>query len=213
MVIFFWARLAGMIARRPARSTMASMKKKQPFRGFDFTKFWRHCEVPTKVVNPFTKQPLPTPREAADARYIDAPLTKAKIELVERTFGHALPASYVALAESQNGGMPLRTIHRLSVRLPMAGDRIEIGGIFGIGDANTCTLCGARSWLDDWGFPTDIGIYFADGVSGHDMLCLDYRGCGPKGEPAVVHVDQEVDYAITLVAPDFESFVRGLVER
>ena len=45
------------------------------------------------------------------------------------------------------------------------------------------------------------------------MLCLDYRACGPKGEPAVVHVDQERDFKITPVAPDFESFVRGLVDR
>lgn len=37
-----------------------------------------------------------------------------------------------------------------------------------------------------------------------------YRACGPKGEPSVVHVDQELDYTITLVAPDFESFIRGL---
>lgn len=43
------------------------------------------------------------------------------------------------------------------------------------------------------------------------MLCLDYRDCGPTGEPRVVHIDQELDYKVTLVAPDFESFIRGLV--
>lgn len=42
------------------------------------------------------------------------------------------------------------------------------------------------------------------------MLCLDYRACGPQGEPTVVHVDQELGYAITVVAPNFESFIRGL---
>jgi hypothetical protein len=30
--------------------------------------------------------------------------------------------------------------------------------------------------------------------------------------PQVVYVDQEVDYSITVVAPDFETFIRGLVE-
>jgi hypothetical protein len=40
---------------------------------------------------------------------------------------------------------------------------------------------------------------------------LDYRACGPQGEPAVVHVDQEDDYRITPLAPSFEAFVRGLV--
>ena len=47
--------------------------------------------------------------------------------------------------------------------------------------------------------------------AGHDMLCLDYRACGPSGEPRVAHVDQERGYAVTFVAPSFESFIRGLV--
>lgn len=42
------------------------------------------------------------------------------------------------------------------------------------------------------------------------MLCLDYRQFGPNGEPTVVHLDQELDYKITFVAPDFETFIRGL---
>jgi len=42
------------------------------------------------------------------------------------------------------------------------------------------------------------------------MLCLDYRDCGPLGEPIVVHVDQESDYEITFVATSFEAFVRAL---
>jgi hypothetical protein len=42
------------------------------------------------------------------------------------------------------------------------------------------------------------------------MLCLDFRDCGPDGEPKVVHVDQECDYEITPVADTFEAFIRGL---
>jgi hypothetical protein len=42
------------------------------------------------------------------------------------------------------------------------------------------------------------------------MVCLDYRACGPSGEPRVVHVDQEWDYQITIVAESFEAFIRGL---
>jgi hypothetical protein len=44
------------------------------------------------------------------------------------------------------------------------------------------------------------------------MLCLDYRECGPTGEPPVVHIDQESNYRITPVARDFESFIRGLID-
>lgn len=57
-----------------------------------------------------------------------------------------------------------------------------------------------------------MGVYFADTPSaGHDMSALDYRESGPTGEPAVVHVDQEVGYVITRIAPTFDTFVAGLV--
>jgi len=85
--------------------------------------------------------------------------------------------------------------------------------ICGIGFTKPHSLCGdtgSNFWMAEWGDP-DIGVYFADCPSaGHDMLCLDYRACGPQGEPSVVHVDQDLDYAITPVAPTFEAFVRGL---
>ena len=42
------------------------------------------------------------------------------------------------------------------------------------------------------------------------MLCLDYRECGPAGEPKVVHVDEAFDYRITMVAQNFETFIKGL---
>ena len=42
------------------------------------------------------------------------------------------------------------------------------------------------------------------------MVCLDYRACGPKGEPQVVHIDQEWDYKIVFVAESFEAFIRCL---
>jgi len=42
------------------------------------------------------------------------------------------------------------------------------------------------------------------------MIAFDYRDCGPDGEPRVVHVDQEGDYRITILAPDFVGFVQAL---
>lgn len=43
------------------------------------------------------------------------------------------------------------------------------------------------------------------------MVMLDYRACGPEGEPAVIDVDQELDCRVTFLASGLETFVRGLV--
>ena len=69
---------------------------------------------------------------------------------------------------------------------------------------------GSQFMIDEWEYPA-IGVAICDCPSaGHDMIFLDYRACGPQGEPAVVHVDQENDYKITHLTDSFEEFVRGL---
>ncbi|MCT7657225.1 hypothetical protein [Mycobacterium deserti] len=40
------------------------------------------------------------------------------------------------------------------------------------------------------------------------MIALDFRA--RDDEPSVIHVDQEVGYRITTLAPDFAAFVNGL---
>lgn len=164
------------------------------FEGFDLKSFWKTSEY-------------------ADKTYVDNPLTDEKVKAVEEKLGYRLPAAYVQLMRSQNGGVPLKTRHRTETATSWSEDHVAVTGFYSIGSAKECSLCGffsSQFWIDEWGYPA-IGIYFADCPSaGHDMFCLDYSDCGPTGEPRVVHVDQERDYAITLVAPDFESFVRGL---
>src|SRR6185369_51461 len=108
---------------------------------------------------------------------------------------------------------PVNANHRTSQPTSWAEDHVAITGIYGIDRNKSSSVCGkfsSKFWMEEWGYP-DIGIYFADCPSaGHDMLCLDYRECGPDGEPKVVHVDQESDYRITPVAASFEAFIRGL---
>jgi hypothetical protein len=55
-----------------------------------------------------------------------------------------------------------------------------------------------------------MGVVGGRQTAGHDMIAFDYRDCGPGGEPRVVHVDQEVGYRTTVLAPDFVSFVQAL---
>lgn len=151
--------------------------------------------------------------EYADSEYVSAPFDKKKLAMVERALGYRLPKSYVELMTFQNGGIPKRTSHRTKEPTSWAPGHVAITGIFGIGEDRTYSLLGelgSTFMMEEWEYPA-IGIYFADTPSaGHDMLCLDYSECGPDGEPRVVHVDQGEDFKVTLVAPDFESFVRGL---
>jgi SMI1-KNR4 cell-wall len=164
------------------------------FNDFDLSTFWEQSEY-------------------ADEEYVESPPTPETIAAVEAELGYRLPAAYVELCKFQNGGIPVHTEHRMAERTSWSSDHIAITGIFSIGSGNLSSLCGeygSTFWVTEWGYP-DIGIYFADCPSaGHDMLCLDYRDCGPNGEPQVVHVDQEFDYKITGVAPNFEAFIRGL---
>lgn len=165
-----------------------------PFTDFDLSDFWEDSDY-------------------ARREYVGPSFSELDVKRVEKELGFKLPSSYVALMRLQNGGIPKRTNHRTSERTSWAEDHVAITGIYSIGREKTYSLCGefnSSFWVEEWGYPP-IGAYFADCPSaGHDMLCLDYRKCGPNGEPQVVHIDQEWDYKITFVAANFESFIRGL---
>lgn len=165
------------------------------FENFDFTNFWDDCDY-------------------AKEEYIGAPPSDQLIAEVERELGYKLPASYIWLMKQHNGGIPVNTCFPTNTPTSWAEDHVAITGIFGIGRKKACSLCGrdgSRFMIEQWGYPA-IGVAICDCPSaGHDMIFLDYRDCGPQGEPGVVHIDQEFDYKITLLADTFEDFIRGLV--
>ena len=165
-----------------------------PFEGFDFTNFWNDSEYAKK-------------------EYVSAEPSDELIAEIERELGYKLPASYVWLMKRHNGGIPVNTCFPTDEPTSWAEDHVAITGIFGIGRDKAYSLggnLGSRFMTSEWGYPP-IGVAVCDCPSaGHDMIFLDYRACGPEGEPAVVHVDQELDYRITHLADSFEEFVRGL---
>jgi hypothetical protein len=167
----------------------------QPFADLDLPGFWQDSDYARK-------------------EYVEPPPTTEAISAVEAELGYKLPASYVTLMQSQNGGIPANNCFPTERPTSWAEDHAAISAFKGIGSRKLWSLCGglgSRHKIDEWAYP-DIGIYFGDCPSaGHDMIALDYRACGPAGEPAIVHVDQEADYLITPLAPSFENFVRGLV--
>lgn len=150
----------------------------------------------------------------AESTYTMAPPSDDLIASVEEELGYKLPASYIALMKQRNGGIPQATCFPTQLATSWADDHIAISSIMGIGRDKDESLCGdrgSRFMIEDWGYP-DIGVVICDCPSaGHDVVMLDYRHCGKDGEPEVIHVDQESEYEITFLAPDFETFIRGLV--
>lgn len=149
--------------------------------------------------------------------YTEPAPSEELIAEIEAELGYRLPDAYVELVRlpgGRNGGGTKRCCYPLRTDDPNVIEVVMITGIYAIGRTSRYSLLGALGgtfMVTEWGYPP-IGVYFADTPSaGHEMLALDYRACGPQGEPSVVHVDQEGDYRITEVAPDFASFVRGLL--
>jgi hypothetical protein len=165
------------------------------FADFDIGDFWEDSDYARK-------------------KYVEGPITPELVRSIEEELGLRLPPAYVALMASQNGGIPTRTCFPTKVRTTWAENHIAITGFLGIGREKTYSLLGSlgsKFMQEEWGYP-DFGFCICDCPSaGHDMVMLDYRECGPEGEPVVVHVDQEDDYRVTFLAPNFEAFVRGLV--
>lgn len=149
---------------------------------------------------------------AAEA-YTEPPPSDELIARVEADLGYRLPAFYVALMRTRNGGIPRYRYFPTTEATGWADDHIAITGIVGIGYDKLYSLCGglgSQFMLDEWEYPA-IGVVVADCPSaGHDLVMLDYRACGPTGEPAVVHIDQENDCHTITLAPSFEAFARGL---
>jgi len=183
------------------RKRQRSRKKKAkfvpgdtPFEGFDLTNFWDDNWYALK-------------------EYVSDPPSDELIASVEEELGYRLPAAYIWLMKQHNGGIPVNTCYPCDEPTCWSDDHVAITGIFGIGREKSCSLCGelgSQFMIDEWEYPA-IGVAICDCPSaGHDMIFLDYRVCGPQGEPAVVHVDQENDYKITHLTDSFEEFVRGL---
>lgn len=141
--------------------------------------------------------------------YMDDPAGSIQVAQVEKELDYQLPESYVRLMRNHNGGIPYNTCFPLP-----DGNYIEISGFFSIGKQMSNSLCGSagnKLFKQSWGYP-DYGVYIADtDTEDMDLILLDYRQCGPDGEPAVACVNAERQ-TVMLLAPDFETFVLQLKE-
>jgi hypothetical protein len=142
-----------------------------------------------------------------DSTYFTGPpLTDEMVRQAEQRTGYKLPAGYLRLLRVRNGGAPRR--HHFHVE----GLRGWTGGYLGI---DSLRGLGHDFWKintpDGDSYP-QIGLIVCDTPSGgHDYVMLDYRECGPKGEPRVVHAVQGGGLrGVTVLAPNFAAFVAAL---
>ena len=140
--------------------------------------------------------------------YIGKAVTDKDIKDAEAELGYTLPAAYIELLKNHNGGVLNKNCF-----INNEGDCVYVTGIYGIDRDKKNSIFGQfgnEFWISKWEYPP-IGVVVADTISGgHDMIFLDYRECGPTGEPKVVRVDQEGDYSITLLADNFGDFIKNL---
>lgn len=183
------------IDRGVEQTSKLGLEEENMFDSFDFTNFWEDSAYALK-------------------EYVSEPPSDELIVSVEQELGYKLPASYIWLMKQHNGGIPVNSCFPTDKSTSWADDQVAIAGIYGIGREKNCSLCGrggSQYMINEWGYPA-IGVAICECPSGHDMIFLDYRECGPHGEPKVVHIDQESDYEITPLADSFEEFIRGLVK-
>ncbi len=190
------------------------------FEDFDFTNFWQSEEDLSE-----------------ENRYVDPiyPTDEIIAEVEKRLGGYRLPKAYIELCrhpKSQNGGaldrmccpLDTKTSTPSSEKKKPAPKSLYITAILPIGWKREYSLAGDMGsdfWKAEWGYPPKHRIYFGDGPSaGHDMFCFDYNlkdNSSNKDiekviqrEPKVVHISQEMNYKETIVANNFEEFIRKL---
>ena len=96
-----------------------------------------------------------------------------------------------------NGGRINYDIFEESWLEAIYGVSLEEGGLVDMFD----------NWINEWQYP-NIGIPFGQTQSaGHDMYFMDFRSIDKNGEPRIVHIDNEFDNEITVVADNLEDLL------
>lgn len=114
------------------------------------------------------------------------PLTPALIAAAEAALGLRLPAALLEALAVCNGG-PLR---RRALPEPRGGRPLGLPDLDGLGYRQGIEADAQRR--AEWGFPQGCLAIHTDGPR---AVMLDYRRCGPQGEPSVIWVntDEERD--------------------
>ena len=139
------------------------------------------------------------------------PVSEESIRDAERELQVRLPADLVSLLRVQNGGYVSDEFgaYPTSRRTSWADDHVAVNEIAGIG-SDGLSLLGSPAVNTEWGQPDELVLLCGDG---HWWIALDYRECGPQGEPPVVFYENDSEGAPDdlRLAGSFREFVCGLI--
>jgi hypothetical protein len=120
------------------------------------------------------------------------PVSDESLAQFQRERGLKLPDTYVALLRMQNGGT-----FRHNMLLPedvdeddACGEETEVRGLFGIGEErhSVCDLLEVWHVEDEQQNDISDQVICFDCNGCNDLTVLDYRECGPTGEPTVQQI-------------------------
>lgn len=120
-----------------------------------------------------------------------------------------------------NGGAIHRHVFPTGEPTGWAIDHIAVEAILGTGkeiaakadhpDYGSAISVWSTSFVTQFRKYPSIGLMIAEPVASETEIFLDYRECGPTGEPKVVYVDSDWHFHITPLADSFEKFICGLI--
>jgi hypothetical protein len=140
---------------------------------------------------------------------VQPPLTEAMVRDAEHVLGVVLPGTLLALLRIQNGGgvAAARSAHPTGEPTSWAADHVPFEYLMGIGRAEgRLSILDTPYLVEEWDLPAPVVLLTGDG---HWWIALDYRECGPEGEPSVTWLDADAEEELAL-APDFRSFAEAL---
>jgi SMI1-KNR4 cell-wall len=148
---------------------------------------------------------------------VHPPLTNDAISAAEIALGVRLPPDYLRLMRVQNGGSVSDDYDAFPVDPPhtwpsgQVVDHVWIGALDGLGGPGQHmeVMHSDDRYDEDWEVPSKGMVLIGTPDGGHQWLALDYRACGPDGEPSVLWSDTEGPWEREL-APTFRAFVEGL---
>ncbi|MFJ8648774.1 SMI1/KNR4 family protein [Streptomyces sp. NPDC093546] len=145
---------------------------------------------------------------ADDDHGVQPPLTDETVREAERVLGVTLPSPLLDLLRLRNGGIVADDHDAFPTsQATWSEDHVPFDTLMGIGGLEqTMSLLDTPYLVKEWGLPSPIVLLSGDG---HCWIGLDYRDCGPDGEPSVTWFDTELGVECAL-ASDFRTFVEKL---